>query len=249
MLSDAEPANPPSRTRSILNLTSSTLLGIYSSTGYAPDRDEPTTPWGTGAETPIDGRPVDFSRFEGQDVDDALLMRSKARRGSMLDQSTKQPKSKPSRAAVKAKKQKGFRATVVPLVGKTSVLGAVGVAYGVLISHLHDRQQLAPVQVDGISHGTWGYLVFWSVMAVLLGQMMPYVDRIWDGDEGTDDAGAEYRSSGGQKSAQDHDGRGRNRGWAPVWNDVVRTIGATVGIAFAIVSRQPLSYPLPSLLN
>lgn len=234
MLSDNEQANPPSRTRSILNLTSSTLFGIYSPTGYAPDRDEPTTPWGTGAETPIDGRgSVDFSRFEGQDVDDALLMRSKARRGSMLDQSTKRSKSKPSRAV---KKPKGFKATVVPLVGRTIVLSAVGVAYGVAISHLHDAQHLAPVLLEGLSHGTWEYLAFWGVMAVLLGLLMPYVDRIWDGEENTDDVGQEYRSSGGQKSAQDRGGRGSSRGWAPVWNDIVRTIGASVGIAFAIVS-------------
>ncbi|RDW64782.1 hypothetical protein BP6252_10433 [Coleophoma cylindrospora] len=46
-----------SRTHSILNLTSSTLLGIYSPT-YNTDRDEPLTPWGTGAETPISSRPT-----------------------------------------------------------------------------------------------------------------------------------------------------------------------------------------------
>jgi hypothetical protein len=42
----------PSRTHSVLNLTSSTLLGIYSPTGYDNERDEPSTPWGTGSETP-----------------------------------------------------------------------------------------------------------------------------------------------------------------------------------------------------
>ena len=42
----------PSRTHSVLNLTSSTLLGIYRPTGYDNERDEPSTPWGTGAETP-----------------------------------------------------------------------------------------------------------------------------------------------------------------------------------------------------
>jgi hypothetical protein len=40
-----------SRTRSILNLTSSALFGIYSPTAYL-EREEPSTPWGTGAETP-----------------------------------------------------------------------------------------------------------------------------------------------------------------------------------------------------
>lgn len=42
----------PSRTHSVLNLTSSTLLGIYKPTGYDNEREEPSTPWGTGAETP-----------------------------------------------------------------------------------------------------------------------------------------------------------------------------------------------------
>ncbi|GAB7357208.1 hypothetical protein MBLNU459_g8193t1 [Dothideomycetes sp. NU459] len=237
MLSDADNANPPSRTRSILNLTSSTLFGIYSPAGYAPDRDEATTPWGTGAETPVDGRPADFSRFEAADGDeDALLMRSKARRGSMLAQSTTRARSKPSRAV--ARKPKGFRATVVPLLRRTIVLGSVGTAYGLLISQLHGRQRLAPVQVDAIPHGSWQYLAFWCAVAVVLGQLMPFVDRLWDADGGTDDAGEEYRSSGGQKSAQDRDSRlaarSRNRGWAPVWYDLVRTVGASVGIAFAI---------------
>jgi len=53
-LSTSEPTESPSRTQSILNLTSSTLLGIYSDTGgYESDRETPSTPWGTGAETPI----------------------------------------------------------------------------------------------------------------------------------------------------------------------------------------------------
>src|SRR5438045_1183438 len=40
------------RSRSIMNLTSSTLFGIYAPTACGGEREEPSTPWGTGAETP-----------------------------------------------------------------------------------------------------------------------------------------------------------------------------------------------------
>ncbi|KAI7680658.1 hypothetical protein KC353_g22026, partial [Hortaea werneckii] len=61
----------PSRTRSILNLTSSTLFGIYQPTGYATDREDPSTPWGTGAETPVDrsrNGSFDFTRSKIPDM-------------------------------------------------------------------------------------------------------------------------------------------------------------------------------------
>lgn len=223
--SPTEPFNeassaPPSRSRSILNLTSSTLAGVF---GYAPD--EPATPWGTGAETPIDGlglRQELGALLDGKSVDEALMMRSRERRGSMLDQSARR-----SRTTKRHVKRKG---KWLPALTKTLILGVAGVAYGALISHLHDRQNLAPVQVEGLDHASWYYLAFWGVVGITLGWLMPYVDGIWNGED--EDEDAEYRSSDNSKSTRDQ----RRRGWAPVWNDLVRTMGAVCGIAFAIVS-------------
>ncbi|KAF1815669.1 hypothetical protein P152DRAFT_471077 [Eremomyces bilateralis CBS 781.70] len=47
--------DPPSRTRSVMNLTSSTLVGIFGpsiTTSESIDVSEAATPWSTGAETP-----------------------------------------------------------------------------------------------------------------------------------------------------------------------------------------------------
>ncbi|KAH9825911.1 Insulin-induced protein (INSIG), partial [Teratosphaeria destructans] len=55
-----EDSSTPNRTKSLLNLTASTLFGIYQPTGYAADREEPSTPWGTGAQTPIDSQRPSF---------------------------------------------------------------------------------------------------------------------------------------------------------------------------------------------
>ncbi|TAQ87857.1 hypothetical protein B7494_g3831 [Chlorociboria aeruginascens] len=57
-----DPTETPSRTHSILNLTSSTLLGIYSPAGYNMEREESSISLGTGAETPIRARPSPIYR-------------------------------------------------------------------------------------------------------------------------------------------------------------------------------------------
>ena len=224
---------PPSRSRSILNLTSSTLAGVF---GYTPDREEPVTPWGTGSETPLDGLRQDLGELlDGKNMDEALMRRSRERRGSMLSQSTQQ-----NNRVRKPFKRKGMRQYWLPIVGKTLSLGVVGVAYGTVISHLHDTKELAPFQMDGIEKASPYYLAFWGLVGITLGWLMPYVDRIWNGDDEYDDVtSSEYKSSGNIKSAQD---RGNRReGWAPVWNDLVRTVGAFCGIAFAIVSNYSFS--------
>lgn len=234
-----ETSAPPTRSRSILNLTSSTLAGVF---GYG-NGDEAATPWGTGAETPIDGLRQELgSLLDGKSVDNALMMRSRERRGSMLNQSTRR-----SRSVKKPTRRKGIKTYWLPVLAKTLALGVVGAAYGVFISHLHNRQQLAPVPVDRIKHESPYYLAFWAVVGVTLGWMMPYVDGIWNGEDEEEDAvKAEYRTSQSVKSAQAGDsGRG---GWAPVWYDLVRTVGAFCGIAFAIVSCSTFCFaPMPLL--
>ncbi|THY55801.1 hypothetical protein D6C99_03048 [Aureobasidium pullulans] len=220
---------PPSRTRSFLNLTTSTLFGIYSPAGYAPDRDE--TPWGTGAQTPIDSKGMNMADIDGN-VDDALMMRSKRRRGSMLEASTRR---------VQKPKKKTFKNWFVPMVGKNVVLGLAGIAYGQLIAHLHDRQTLVPVQVEGMPSESWAYIAYWCFSGIALGQALPWVDAIWMSDgSGEHEAEREYRTSGNLRSAQDS--QNRSQTWTPGWNEIVRFIGAAVGIVFAIVSRPFSDY-------
>ncbi|KAI4738965.1 hypothetical protein E4T50_10564 [Aureobasidium sp. EXF-12298] len=224
---------PPSRTRSFLNLTTSTLFGIYSPAGYAPDRDE--TPWGAGAQTPIDSKGMNIADIDGN-VDDALMLRSKKRRGSMLEASTRrtQPQKKP--------KKKTFKNWFLPLVGKNVVLGFAGIAYGQLIARLHDQRSLVPVQVEGMPADSWAYIAYWCFSGVALGQALPWVDSIWMSDgSGESEAEREYRTSGSSRRAQDT--HTRSQSWTPGWNEVVRFIGAAVGIVFAI-RRLPWQSPL-----
>lgn len=229
---DDNGGNLSSRTRSILNLTSSTLFGIYSPAGYPSDREEPSTPWGTGAETPVSDVK---GAFTASDLNGALAgnAKAKARRRSSVHQV--RPHKVPKR---------GFKGKVVPVIGKNASLGVVGVCYGVLISHLHDRQQIAPVKVEGIPRDRWEYLAFWGVVAVALGQLLPWVDRLWNPEEedvledsyrtGSQRPGMHQRS----RSYVQEDKERRGLRWTPQWNDVVRSIGIFVGIAFAVVSSD-----------
>ena len=127
----------------------------------------------------------------------------------------------------------------------------MGICYGIMISHLHDKDQIAPVKVEGIPHHSWGYLACWSVVAVALGQLMPWVDRLWEGDDDNEEAIQDDKFRNGninhKRSSSSSVRQRESRGlWAPEWLDVVRCIGAFVGIAFAIVSSPihlDMSYP------
>lgn len=224
---------PPSRSRSILNLTSSTLAGVFGFTS-----EEPQTPLGAGAETPMDGLGLHQelgALLEGKAVDEALMLRNRERRSSMLDQSAKR-----SRSFRRPAKPKGVGSPWLPALTKTIALAVSGVAYAALISHLQDRRQLAPVQVEGLDHSSASFLIFWGAFSVALGWLLPYVDSVWNAED--EEEVVEFKS--GADSVKSTSGEAR-RGWAPVWNDLARTSGAVCGVAFAIVSPDPLFRPGP----
>ncbi|KAK0115736.1 hypothetical protein ONS95_000007 [Cadophora gregata] len=192
------PLEPPSRTHSFLNLTSSTLLGIYSPTGYQAD-DISSTPWGTGAQTP---RTPSFSAP-----------------GSTRPRSKSQAHLQPSQSAT---------SNVFALGLRGILLFGMGMGYGLLVRHLHDDRQLAPFQVEGIikPRNDWRYLVFWGVAGVLLGSLMPWVDTLFL------ESGEEALSSPGEAEGQEEGGESGIFG--ADWTPVVRSVGAFVGIAYAI---------------
>ena len=193
----------PSRTHSILNLTSSTLLGIYSPTGYQADREEPSTPWGTGAETPA---------------------------------------SPPARLPIHQKKSStapSSTATRMLSLGLRSILlFALGMLYGLLVRHLHDDRQLAPFQVEGIikPSSDWTYLLFWGVAGVALGSLLPWVDTLWSE---TMQSPTTIRNNKERSATPDYGSEDEELNsdgiFGADWTPVVRSVGAFVGIAFAIV--------------
>ena len=202
---------PPSRTRSFLNLTTSTLFGIYQDNGYEAVSSQPT-PWGNGAQTPAGDQSrqpsLDWARLN-------LPSNSFERKGSNGD-TVRRKSFNPELQKRYTKPATGI-ASYLPVVGRTVAMFSVGILYGLLISHLHDRQQIAPVKVN-LDREKWSYLATWGGIGVLLGEALPYVDRLWRDDE--EDAVEE-----------DADNRRRN---GQDWLNVVRSIGAFVGIAFAI---------------
>jgi hypothetical protein len=105
--------------------------------------------------------------------------------------------------------------------------------YGLLVRHLHDDRQLAPFQVEGIikPRNDWTYLVLWGVAGVALGSLLPWVDTLWEENfESSSKVGTKEtkpESKGGDVDASGIFGAD--------WTPVIRSVGAFVGIAFAIV--------------
>ncbi|KAL2076191.1 hypothetical protein VTL71DRAFT_1134 [Oculimacula yallundae] len=191
------PSEPPSRTHSFLDLTSSTLLGIYSPSSYQAD-DLLSTPWGTGAQTP---------RTPAVSI----------------------PASRPrTKSQAHLPPPQSASSSVLALGSRSILLFGMGMGYGVLVRHLHDDRQLAPFQVEGIikPRNDWRYLVFWGVAGVLLGSLMPWIDTLFlDATEDVDSVavGGEVQEEGSESGIFGAD-----------WTPVVRSVGAFVGIAFAI---------------
>lgn len=125
---------------------------------------------------------------------------------------------------------------------RTILLFLFGVAYGSIVTHLHDTQGIAGVKVEGIDRYTWRYLAFWGVAGVLLGRLLPWIDIFWERTlgEGTraTESTAIAEDNGPGRESQDGDersGKGFENVLGADWTPAVRSIGAFVGIAFAIV--------------
>ena len=93
--------------------------------------------------------------------------------------------------------------------------------YGLLLRHLHDQQDLAPVKVE-LNRSSWTYLIWWGIAGALFGEALPWVDTFWAAGDDEDDEVVEERQR--KKGSEGLSG----------WIDVVRSMGAFVGIAFAI---------------
>lgn len=106
--------------------------------------------------------------------------------------------------------------------------------YGLLVHHLHDDQKLAPFQVEGLIKPTndWRYLVSWGVAGVALGSLLPWVDTLWEDNFDSSSTIRGTREDSPEHKKEDEDSTGL---LGADWTPVVRSVGAFVGIAFAIV--------------
>lgn len=96
------------------------------------------------------------------------------------------------------------------LMLRVVALFAFGVAYGVIVTHLHNSKQFSPATLDIDRSNPW-YLLQWGFAGVVLGSLLPWLD----GEDATEGAS-------GHPTKTD-------------WEPAVRSIGAFVGIAYAIV--------------
>lgn len=213
--------------RSVLNLTSSTLSGIYtpSLSGTETSRDQPSTPTGDGDQTfrnsIDDNKPPVIGPYE----------RPRLQR------------SPPSH-----QHHQSFLEYILPLGLRTTLLFSFGVAYGVIVSHLHDHQQVAPVQLEGIEQSSWRYLMAWGGVGVVLGGLLPWIDVLWEEVFGgtIEVFASKPQVSRPVDASEDQEPRRASTtgsGLSADWHPSVRSIGAFIGIAFAIVrTGAPSSY-------
>ncbi|TDZ37170.1 Insulin-induced gene 2 protein [Colletotrichum spinosum] len=215
-LGDPAPSDSGSlpRPQSIVNLTTSTLFGIYSPTTYGRDRydndrDEPETPWGTGTQTPVRRPSVDDATFELM-KDRSTLLR---RRSSHRTGSKQQPPSTTTAALFS--------------ISRVALLFIIGMGYGVMVTRLQNQHRFPSFQVDAATSPgyEWHYLSLWGLSGVVLGSLLPWFDGVWEDKFGKE----EQQAPAGRGSTVPED-------VSPVkdWALVVRSIGAFVGIVFAI---------------
>jgi hypothetical protein len=144
--------------------------------------------------------------------------------------------------------------SVLELGGRMVLLFVIGAAYGLLVTHFHSEEQLGALGLLDNDHAdgkaSWSfsvpesmdlwYLAAWGMGGVAAGNLMPWVDRFFGDEEGDELAGNAKANKGAKEGSkvQEH----------VDWTPVVRSVGAFVGIAFAIVSILfALSLPFPPL--
>lgn len=103
------------------------------------------------------------------------------------------------------------------LAARTGLLFLLGMGYGALVARLRGARSL-PGGEAGVDALRWGYLAGWGASGVGLGALLPWFDGVW---------GVALRGAGRKTGAD--------------WSHVVRSIGAFVGIVFALVSPRLIS--------
>lgn len=233
-----------SRAQSSLNLTGSTLSGIYSPSTYGKDRfgdmlaspvgtgTGTPTPWGTGAETPAKGlvRDDDPRIYEIQKERAQPPAAKKHRRRSSLH---------PNAGA----KPLSTAQMVLHFGSRGMLMFGLGALYGMLVKTLHDRHRgQGQNHMDSYDAR---YMAFWGMSGVAMGCLLPWFDGIWERAFGQDEEVVEESESMGAGG----EGVEKQPQSCTDWALAIRGIGAFVGIAFAIVSFS-FSIPLsPLTLN
>ncbi|KAJ4345114.1 hypothetical protein N0V95_005927 [Ascochyta clinopodiicola] len=216
-------ARLPRQNKSFLNMNSSTLFGIYDDVGTSTNgvQSVAETPWGTGAETP--GHAAmgwNGGTYDGAGGADGGLSMKKARRASGSEKLQAE-----RRRSSSTRRTRSGAAKYAILFSKLGALFTFGILYGLIVSHLHDTRQLAAVHVAGVDRESWLYVSIWGCAGVALGSLLPYIDLLWSRHHSTEESDEKARDEGEVD--------------IPISeqiNDVVRSVAAFLGVAFAILT-------------
>ncbi|KAL4890924.1 insulin-induced protein-domain-containing protein [Aspergillus ambiguus] len=114
-----------------------------------------------------------------------------------------------------------FRGVILPQTLKSALLFGFGVVYGIITVHLHENHWITPVKLENTHfYGSLEYLGLWGIAGVALGNVLPWLDTF--SEEGTVDSAKHARN---EAETQE-----RTRSWVAA----VRSVGAFVGVAFAM---------------
>ncbi|KAI1366969.1 hypothetical protein F5Y08DRAFT_299599 [Xylaria arbuscula] len=200
-----------SRAQSVMNLTSSTLMGIYEPTTFDNDKYTPgneiNTPWGTGAETP--------ARILSMDEPTSIEQNSRhyqARRRSSAHQLAHAPPLSTTTSL--------FYSSLRALL-----LSGLGVLYGMGVATVRGDRSTPAFRMINTSGYGWGYMAFWGASGLILGCLLPYVDSLWEESAGDVDSSKVFETESDS---------GKNMRRKTDWALAVRGIGIFIGIAYAI---------------
>lgn len=209
-LSPPHAATPISRGQSLMDLTGSTLAGIYSQADEETPYEEPEEPAWRPQAAPVERPSVD-------DVADEL---ARAREQFKRRRST--VSNAGSVGAAYSSRPSWSSATL-----GAGLLFALGVGYGVLLARLQDGPKWMSLTEGIVLQAGWNlpYLAFWGVSGVALGALLPWFDRVWEDTFGEDSSSAVETEQDAPLEEQSS---------STDWALVMRAIGAFVGIVFAI---------------
>lgn len=124
---------------------------------------------------------------------------------------------------------------ILPQALKAALLFSFGIVYGIITIHLHENHWITPVKLENTHYyGSWEYLGFWGVAGVVLGNVLPGLDLF------SEDVTVDYAKQP-SRSSNDEENEERTLSWVAA----VRSVGAFVGVAFAMVRHPDCKLFLP----
>jgi len=189
---------------------------------------EASTPWGTGAQTPVKRR---------HDLDDGTfeLMRDRSHVPMLRRRDSTRVPTKPTRKA----NSRDDVALGLALALRVGLLFLLGMGYGAMVTRLRaERHVFGDAMGQVVKTATaeaatgWTYLVVWGVSGVALGALLPWFDGVWQSAFGEVKNPSEDVRKGDAREQTRELGTNPN---GTDWSVVVRSIGAFMGIVFAIV--------------